>query len=72
MGMNVNPLMAIAPANVLHIQLPKYHDNDDPVIHIRKLTKMCDYWKKIWMIKNYNIFQIFLKGELLTGLLSMR
>jgi hypothetical protein len=32
--MNVNPFMAIVLANVLHIQLPKYHDNDDLVIHI--------------------------------------
>ncbi len=42
--MNVNPLMvvmAIVPANVLHIQLLKYHENDDPVIHIRQLTKVC-------------------------------
>jgi hypothetical protein len=27
-------------ANVLRIQLPKYHDNDDPIIHIQQLTKI--------------------------------
>ncbi len=32
--MNVNPLMVVVLANVLCIQLLKYHDNDDPVIHI--------------------------------------
>jgi hypothetical protein len=41
MVMNVNPLMVIILANLLHIQLPKYHDNDDLIIHIRQLTKVC-------------------------------
>jgi hypothetical protein len=36
--MNVNSLMAIICVNVLRIQLPKYHDDDDPIIHIRQLT----------------------------------
>jgi hypothetical protein len=39
-GMNVNPFMAIVPINVLHIQLLKYHDNNDLVIHIWQLTKV--------------------------------
>jgi hypothetical protein len=39
--MNVNPLMAIIHVNVLRIKLPKYHDNDGHVIHIRQLTKVC-------------------------------
>jgi hypothetical protein len=39
--MNMNPFMAIVPANVLHIELSKYHDNDDHVIHIQQLTKVC-------------------------------
>jgi hypothetical protein len=30
----MNPFMAVIPANVLCIQLLKYHDNDDLVIHI--------------------------------------
>jgi hypothetical protein len=38
--MNVNPFMVVVPTNVLCIQLLKYHDNDDLVIHIRKLTKV--------------------------------
>ncbi len=38
--MNVNPLMVVVLANVLCIQLLKYHDNDDPVIHIWQLTKV--------------------------------
>ncbi len=37
----MNPLMVIVLANVLCIQLPKYHDTDDPIIHIRQLTKVC-------------------------------
>jgi hypothetical protein len=41
MVMNMNPFMAIVPTNVLHIQLSKYCDNDDPIIHIRQLTKIC-------------------------------
>ncbi len=32
--------MVIIPTNVLCIQLPNYHENDDPVIHIRQLTKV--------------------------------
>jgi hypothetical protein len=39
--MNVNPFMVVVPTNVLCIQLLKYHDNDDLVIHIRQLTKVC-------------------------------
>ncbi len=38
--MNMNPLIVLVPSNVLHIQLPKYHDNDDPVIHIQQLTQI--------------------------------
>ncbi len=33
--------MAITPTNVLRIQLPKYHDNDNLILHIRQLTKVC-------------------------------
>jgi len=39
--MNMNPLMVVVPTNVLHIQLSKYHDDDDLVIHIRQLIKVC-------------------------------
>jgi len=41
MVMNMNPLMVIILVNVLCIQLLKYHDNDDLVIHIRQLIKVC-------------------------------
>jgi hypothetical protein len=41
LNMFVLPIMALPTANVLHIQLPKYHDNDDPVSHLRQLTKIC-------------------------------
>ncbi len=27
--------------NVLCIQFPKYHDNDDPIFHLQQLTKVC-------------------------------
>jgi len=33
--------MVVILANVLHIQLPKYHDNDDHVKHIQQLTNVC-------------------------------
>jgi hypothetical protein len=39
--MNVNPLIVVIFVNVLHIQLPKYHDIDDPVIYIQQRTKVC-------------------------------
>jgi hypothetical protein len=39
--MNIPPIMAIPPANALQIQLPKYHDNGDLVLHIQQLTKVC-------------------------------
>ncbi len=38
--MNVNAIMVVVPPNVLHIQLLRYHNNDDPVIHITQLTKV--------------------------------
>jgi hypothetical protein len=34
-------MMALLIANVLRIQLPKYHDNDDPMSHLQQLTKVC-------------------------------
>jgi hypothetical protein len=37
--MFVMPIMVLLVANVLCIQLPKYHDNDDPMSHLRQLTK---------------------------------
>jgi hypothetical protein len=33
--------MVATMGNVLCIQLPKDHDNDDPISHLRKLTKVC-------------------------------
>jgi hypothetical protein len=39
--MNMNPFVADIFTNVLRIQLLKYHDNNDHVIHIRQLTKAC-------------------------------
>jgi hypothetical protein len=32
--MNVPPTMALVPTNVLCIQSPTYHDNDDPILHL--------------------------------------
>jgi hypothetical protein len=32
--MNLPPIMAIPHANALHIQLPIYHDNENPILHI--------------------------------------
>jgi hypothetical protein len=33
--------MAILVTNVLRILLPKFHDGDDVITHIGKLTKVC-------------------------------
>jgi hypothetical protein len=61
--MIVNPIMVI-----LCIQLPKYHDNDDLVIHIQQLTKVYVTNGKDMNDHNSNIFLIFLEGKLLMGL----
>jgi hypothetical protein len=39
--MNIPPIMAVPLASVLGIQLPKYHDSRDPVLHIQQVTKVC-------------------------------
>ncbi len=39
--MSVPPIIAVPLANVLRIYLSKYHDNEDLVLHIRQLTKVC-------------------------------
>ncbi len=39
--MNLPPIMAIFPCNALCIQLCKYHNNEDPILHIQHLTKVC-------------------------------
>jgi hypothetical protein len=41
MVMNMNPFIVVIHANILHIQLPMYHDNDDIVTHIQQLIKIC-------------------------------
>jgi hypothetical protein len=33
--------MAIVATNVLRIPLPKFHDGDDAITHIGRLTKIC-------------------------------
>lgn len=55
--------MEIPLANALHIQLLKYHNNEDPILHIQQLTKVC-------VINGENIdnhkllyFPNFLKGR---------
>ncbi len=39
--MNVPSFMVVAPINVLRIKLPKYHNNENLVLHIWQLTKEC-------------------------------
>jgi hypothetical protein len=63
MVMNVNPLMVVIPTDVLCIQLPKYHDNDDPVIHIQQLTKVCVINGKDIDDHKLQYFPIFLRGR---------
>ncbi len=33
--------MALIVGNVLKIQLPKYHDGNEQLLHIQQLTKVC-------------------------------
>ncbi len=33
--------MVIVEPNILQITLPKFHDGDDAITHIRRLTKIC-------------------------------
>jgi hypothetical protein len=40
--MNIPPIMDVIPTNVLKIQLPKYHDNDDPILHIKSIINSKD------------------------------
>jgi hypothetical protein len=39
--MNLLPIMVILLVNALHIQLSKYHHNEDPILHIQQLVKVC-------------------------------
>jgi len=41
MMMNTNPIMVVVLVDVLRIQLLKYHDNDDLIIYIQQLIKVC-------------------------------
>jgi hypothetical protein len=61
--MNVNLLRAVVLAHVLHIQLPKYRDNDDPVIHIQQLTKVCVTNGKNKNDHKVQYFPNFLRGR---------
>jgi hypothetical protein len=63
LAMNIVPHMVLSTTNVLWLQLPKFHDNDDLASHIRQLTK-------VWMTNGENIkdrklqyFPIFLRGR---------
>lgn len=53
--MFVPPIMALPTTNVLHIQLPKYHDNDDPISHLQQ--KYVLQMERILRIISCNIFQ---------------
>ncbi len=33
--------MAIMVTNILQIPLPKFHDGNDAIVHIGRLTKVC-------------------------------
>jgi len=70
--MNVNPLMVVILVKVLHIQLPKYHDNDDHIIYIQQLTKVRTTNGKDTYDHKLQYFKILVEGELLINLLGMR
>jgi hypothetical protein len=70
--MNVNPHMVVVLVNVLHIQLPKYHDNDDLVIYIRQLTKVCVTNGEDTYDHKLQYFKILVEGEMLISLPGMR
>jgi hypothetical protein len=59
------PIMAIPPANALHIQLPKYHDNEDPILLIQQLTKVYVINGKNTYDHKLHSFPIFLKGKVI-------
>jgi len=40
-NLNVIPLVGAIVPNVLQIQVPKFHDNDDPISHLHQFTKVC-------------------------------
>lgn len=49
--------MVALVANVLKVPLPKYHDGDDRMTHVKQLTHVCIYMVKIYMSPNSNTFQ---------------
>jgi hypothetical protein len=70
--MNVLPIMVVPPTNALRIQLPKYHDNGDLVLHIRQLTKICVINEKDIDHHKLQYFPNSLREELSTSLENMK
>jgi hypothetical protein len=64
--------MAGPPTNVLQIQLPKYHDNKDLVLHIRQMTKVCVSNGEYVDRHKLQYFSNSLRGKLSIGLEDMR
>jgi hypothetical protein len=62
--MFVPPIMVLPTTNVLHIQLPKYHDNDDPMSHLRQLTKIFVTNGKNILDHKLQYFPNLLKGKI--------
>lgn len=56
--------MAIPSTNALEIQLPKYHNNEDLILHIRQLTKVCVTNGENTKNKNLQYFPNSLKGRI--------
>jgi hypothetical protein len=48
--------MAIVATNILQIPLPKFHDGDDAITHIGRLTKICVMNGEDTDAINYSIF----------------
>jgi hypothetical protein len=55
--------MVATMGNVLCIQLPKYHDNDDPISHLRQLAKVCATNGKNINANKLQYFPNSLKGK---------
>lgn len=60
----VPPVSMVATmGNVLCIQSPKYHDNDDPISHLQQLTKICATNGKNINANKLQYFPNFLEGR---------
>ncbi len=61
--MNIVPIVILPTINVWCIQPPKYHNNDDLMSHLQKLTKVCVTNKEDTTNHKLQYFLNSLKGQ---------